>query len=196
MRIAFSLLLLIGFTTFIGCNDDESGETTPGFDRQQMLTDLADNVIIPAYDALDGATTGLNAAIIAFTDNPTEENLTAARTAFKSAWLIWQKSAFWDFGPAFDVSLMGSLNTFPTDFIAVENDIEAGTTPGDDLGSLDKKGFPAIDYLLYGGGSDADVVALYTTDNHAANRKAYLKAITEDIASRVATVAGAWSASG
>src|SRR5690606_37957978 len=51
------------------------------------------------------------------------------------------------------------------------------------------QGFPAIDYLLY---SDANVLAKFTTDANAANRKKYLKDITTLAKQRIEATHNTW----
>lgn len=178
----------------IGCKNDDSGEVTPGFDRSEMLEGLADQVIIPAYSSLNNSSASMNSAVQSFVSDPNQTTLTAARQAFQEAWHTWQRAAFWDFGPAFNVVLMSSVNTFPTSTSDIENHIANGTTNFNTSSGQDEKGFPAIDYLLYGAESDDALVALYTADANAQNRKNYLLAVAEDIADRTKQVFDQWDA--
>ncbi|ELR71599.1 Iron-regulated protein A precursor [Fulvivirga imtechensis AK7] len=194
MKNLFSTITLLAILTAIGCKNDDSGSVTPGFDRQLMLEELADNVIIPAYDTLNKTTTTLDAAMNAFVADPTTTTLSNARTAFEAAYHAWQRASFWDFGPAFDAFLISSLNSFPASKVGIDNNIATGTYDFSTSDAQSQKGFPAIDYLLYGvANTEAGVVDMFTNDANADNRRAYIQAVMEDIVKRVHDVASAWS---
>ncbi|MBL6449226.1 imelysin family protein [Fulvivirga sp. 29W222] len=197
MKQVISVILLINLIAVIGCSDDETGGNTPGFDRKAMLEDLADNVIIPAYDTLNKEVITLDEAVNAFVATPDLSNLNAARNAFQVAYHAWQRSSFWEFGPAFDVLLMSSVNSFPADYISIDNNIVTGSYDFNTISGQDEKGFPAVGYLLYGiSDTDQGIVDMFTVDGDASNRKDYLKAVALDIRTRVSEVATGWSAAG
>ena len=55
LRKHFGLLVVVLF--LVSCGSDDSGDNTKdSFDRKTMLTNIADNVIVPAYDSLSVAT--------------------------------------------------------------------------------------------------------------------------------------------
>lgn len=197
MKRFFSTTILIVLIGLSGCKEDETGEASSGFNRQEMLTDLADKVIIPSYAALNAEVTTLNSALEGFTENPTTEALIEARTKFASAYHAWQHAAFWEFGPAFDVLLKSSVNSFPADKINIENNVASGSYDFNATAGQDEKGFPGIDYLLFGiAENDEDILEKYLDDTNAAKRKAYLLAVSADLKTRVEAVNNGWSESG
>ena len=197
MKKLLSAILLINLIVVTSCSDDETGGSTPGFDRKAMLEDLAGNVIMPAYDTLNKGVVALDEALNTFITTPDVSTLTASRSAFEKAYHAWQRASFWEFGPAFDVLLMSSMNSFPADYISINSNISSGTYDFNTLSGQDEKGLPAVGYLLYGiADTDQGIVDMFTTDTDAANRKDYLKEVAADMRSRVSEVATAWATSG
>lgn len=197
MKYLLVTIVFFGLLLTVSCNDDGSGEATPDFDRQAMLQGLADQVIIPSYDSLNSQVIALQTAMENFVAVPEESNLLVARDAFVEAYHAWQRVSFLEFGPAFDVLLMSSLNSFPADYVNINNNISSGTYDFNTISGRDEKGFPAIDYLLYGvGETNSAIIEKYTTDAEAQNRKDYLMAVGNDIKSRVQQVVTGWSAAG
>ncbi|SFN61551.1 hypothetical protein SAMN04488519_101151 [Algoriphagus ornithinivorans] len=173
---------------------DSTEETKVQIDRKPLLENLADQVIIPGYTQLNTEVTGMNSSITAFLNDPSPATLGNARSAFIKAYVAWQKVEFFDFGPAFDQTLRAQVNTFPTDNFAIDNAIATGNIQLQSLSNNNKKGFPAIDYLLYGDNkSDANIIADFTTNANASTRKEYLKASIEDMQTLVSRVSVAWN---
>ncbi|QYH39655.1 imelysin family protein [Algoriphagus sp. NBT04N3] len=187
-------MLTAGLLVMLFSCVDSTEETKVQIDRKPLLENLADQVIIPAYTQLDTEVTGMNSSITAFLNDPSPATLGNARSTFIKAYVAWQKVEFFDFGPAFDQTLRAQVNTFPTDNFAIDNAIATGNIQLQSLSNNNKKGFPAIDYLLYGDNkSDADIIADFTTNANASTRKEYLRASIEDMQTLVSRVSVAWN---
>lgn len=190
-----SLAALVALGVFTGCSGDE--ESDPGqktdYDRQAMLSHYTDNLIVPAYQVFKTETTELQAAVAAFAANPTAATLTAVRGEYQQAALAWQTVSSFAFGPAEDQMLRSHINIFPTTTSQVESNVSAGSYDLQASANVAAKGLPAIDYLLYGKPNEAELLALYTTDGQAANRKKYLQDISALIKQQAETTVNAWT---
>ncbi|WP_035715973.1 imelysin family protein [Christiangramia echinicola] len=171
--IRISKFLLIATLIFTACsteddgNGDGGGTETDSFDRGAMLANWADNIIIPAFSSFSGSTQQLEDLTVAFTNDPTEENLTALRSGFESSYIDFQAVAMFDIGKAEELSYRRFLNTYPLDAAEVDNKIASGTYNLELPSSFKEQGFPAMDYLLYGiGETKAEVVTKYSSDNY------------------------------
>lgn len=178
-------------------NDDNGGSGTEtciqGFDQKAMLENLADNLIRPAYTDLQSKVNTLDNAGQLFLANPTEGTLADFQAAISAAYLIWQSAAAYEFGPAEEVFLRNSLNNFPVNVGKLENNISNQSWDFDLPDEFDK-GFPALDYLLFGiADSPMEIVAFYKDANDADLRKQYVMALLSDIKTRVDKTAEAWS---
>ncbi len=175
-KINIYLLLLISIGV-ISCSSEDTTTDTVSFDETEFLNNLVDNIIVPRYNNFSTDLDAFVSEIGTFTTTPSTANLTELRAKWKTAYISWQSASAFQFGPDEDNLLNGNMNIFPTNTTKIDNHI---TTGGFDMEivSTDAKGFPAVDYLLYGiGSNDAEIVEKYTTDTHAANRIKYLSDI-------------------
>ncbi|MCC8424301.1 imelysin family protein [Mucilaginibacter sp. UR6-11] len=188
-------LILIQSCSKSGAGDNNNN-TGSSFDRKAMLTNISTNIIIPAYTSYQAAAVSLDAAVVTFNTTPTLANLTALQNAFTATYKQWQSTSVYDFGPAADVNLRVNTNTYPVDVNQINANVSLGTYNPQLLSNLAAKGLPALDYLLFNlGGDNAAVLALFTTDSKAANRKTYLAALSAELKTNATTVLNAWSGS-
>lgn len=193
---SLSLLVLL---VFFSCKKEDDGNPDPcrnDFDQEAMFTNLADNLIIPAYQAIQVDLDKLNISAASFVDNPTESTLAQVQMDFEAAYLSWQRVAPFEFGPAEEVLLRSNLNNFPVNEEEVEQNISSGSYDFNQPDTYDK-GFPALDYLLFGVGDDAAaIIEKYTTHNFANNFQDYLMAVVVDMQTRMASVVTNWATGG
>jgi predicted lipoprotein len=177
-----------------GNDSGNGGGSGSGFDRKGMLANMSNNVIIPAYTAYQTATTNLDAAITAFTTAPDVTKLAAAQAAFKTAYLQWQSTSEFEFGPAGDANLSSGVDTYPTNVAQINTNITSNAYNPDLLANLSAKGLPALDYLLFGLGADNNaILTQYTTDAAAANRKTLLGKLSAELKANAVKVLTAWN---
>ncbi len=200
----FALLLLSGMVLLLGSCDsggDANGEEEPpppeAFDRPAMLANIGNNMVIPAYQALQTAIDALQEATDAFAANPSANTLEAAQQALKAARLAWQDANLFQFGPAESVALRAALNTYPTDADLIENNVASGNYVLGSIANRAAGGFPTLDYLLHGMGSNPEeTLAKYTTDAGAAQRIAYVQDNVDFIKTNTDDTLNDWLASG
>jgi len=185
--------IIIAFCIFafaVGCSssDNNETETTKGYDRTAILTNWADNLIIPAYENYQAKVTTLANAAHSFTISPDETALASLRAAWMDAYIAYQYISIYDFGKAADLYLKQSANTYPTDVAGIEANITAGTYDLNLQAQFSKKGFPAIDYLINGQGTDNETIAYFSGTNAAT----YLNAIASQLKTIAATVTSDW----
>ena len=165
--------------------------------RGDIANNLANNLIIPAYENLKVETDNLAETVTAFTNAPSEATLVAAQTALKNSWLTWQSAAIYMFGPAEEVALRKSLNTYPTDAIQIDANIESGDYILGSLANQAAVGFPALDYLLNGlAENNEGIIEEYMVMERSNSRKQYLTDLAVDVQTRVTTSLNGWLPSG
>lgn len=184
----YCLLLLVLFCT---CEDTASEKVD--FDREAMLVNMADGLIMPAYADFQARVGAMHEAMQAFTDAPAPGSLQQLKSRFTDAWKIWQYVGYFEFGPAMEANLRNNLNVFPADTVQIAQNISAGSYDLKTASNTDAKGFPALDYLLYGVGStEQDVIDFYT-DSQAGNaRIQYLKDLSTEINTLATQVLEGW----
>lgn len=185
-RFILSTLLLIGFSA---CNEESGVNSTLNFDQQAMLTNIGQNIIFPAYNLYKEKTSALREAVNTFSNEPNEANLTSAQEALKEAYIAWQGVTFYEFGPAEDEAFRMKNNAFPTDTTKIKNSISTNSWDLTSFTSVDQKGLPALDYLLFKENALAD----FTTAENAATRLQYLKAVTNTLHALALHVYNQWN---
>ena len=197
MKKIHSVLTLVALVGFMSCTSDSSDDTGQGqtdqFDREAMLVNWADNIIIPSYEAFDAEAKALKAAADAFVATPDANTLNDLRTAWESAYFSFQNVEMFDIGKAEEVRFSYRLNTYPTNAAEITSSIESGNYDLALPSMVDAQGFPALDYLLFElGDSDSEVLDFYTTDANAENYKTYLSDLTASMADLTTTILADW----
>ncbi len=170
-------------------------DTTPDIDSKELRTNMGEEIILPSYKNFQSSLTPLKAAVDSFAQNSDSEHLKAVKTAFESAYITWQKASFYQFGPAEDALLRQHINNFPANTTNIDDNILLENV---DLtyGNYTSKGFPALDYLLYGVATDEEgVLFYYQEDAEREKRLAYLQAIVVDMQNKIAGVINTWETS-
>jgi len=190
--IAASTFLMIQSCKKSGDSGTSTGSTS--FDRQGMLTNISTNIILPAYTSFQADAASLDAAVIAFNATPNSTNLKALQLAFKTTYQQWQSTSVFELGPTATATLRVNVNTYPTSISQINSNITAGTYDPQILANLSAKGLPALDYLLFGTGTDNNAILLqYTSDSKAANRKIYLAALSSELKTEATAVLTGWN---
>lgn len=200
-QIGFAGILFGMLWACSGGGTDTPSPTNPtnqaDSDRKAMLTNIADNIIVPAYANFKTKLDAMTAKSDAFTAKPGKASLADFRQAWVDAYTEWQKVELFDVGPAEQYTLRNFFNIYPANTTGIEEYITAGSGSFDVPLSYPKQGFPALDYLINGLGSTDDaIVARYTTAADAAKRIAYLKRLTTQMNSVFTTVYTQWTTGG
>jgi predicted lipoprotein len=141
-----ALLVALCATSFVGCKDPEpQGDN---FDREALLINWADNIIIPSYEGYLSKVEGLQLSIQEFGLETSEENLEILKTALFETYNEWQKVQAFEFGPASNRALLETTNTYPTDTVAIVEAVGSDTWMPGTPATLDNIGLPALDYLV------------------------------------------------
>lgn len=188
-------LLSLTILIFWSCTDiGPSGPSADDFDREAILVNWADNIIIPALTNFAELTEELNSAANTFSDTPTPQNLNDLREQWLEAYKAWQHVSMFEMGIAMELRYRDNLNIYPTDPDEIRENIEEGSY-NLELPSLnDSQGFPALDYLLYGlADNDAELLTYYTTNEHADAYKTYVTDLTTRIDTLTNTVLDEWT---
>ena len=161
-------------------NIDEDAVLGEAFTRGEMLTNWADHIIIPAFEALADDMDSLSLAANTFTEIPNQENLISLKQSWLNAYLAWQTVAMFDIGMAEEITLRNYMNVYPLDAEEMTTTLLVG---GYDLTSVnrqDEQGFPALDYLLHGlANSEAEIITFYTDEFNGPKYKIFLTDLVE-----------------
>lgn len=193
------LVLLVLISAIAACS--KKGGTEPensgnSADRQTLLINIADNIVIPSYDNFKLKLDALLAKSQAFTNNPTKASLVDLRSSWVGAYLEWQKVELLEFGPAERYVLRSYFNIYPAMENTINTNIASGTANLDLPSNYNAQGFPALDYLINGlGNNDDAILASYNTASDASKRVAYLNKIIAQMSTVFNQVHSEWKGS-
>lgn len=195
MKKYFALLLTL---LFLGCSSgSEKPDPQPvdeGKDRSVMLKSIAERIILPSYDQFKSRLDRMVEKSKAFTAKPDAQNLTEFRAAWATAYIAWERVELFDFGPGEKHTIRNFFNIYPANVNGIATNIADPTSSLEVPGSYATQGFPALDYLINGiGTDDAAILAEYTTARDAAKKLAYINLITARMESLLGKVMGEWN---
>lgn len=195
----FSVVLLALFIAACSSSDDTVVSETPGntsFDRAGMLRNIADNIIVPAYQGLTTNLSTLATARDNFVATPNQVNLETLRSAWLTAYKTWQHVEAFNIGRAEEIQYSFQMNIYPVSTTDVENNI---TNENYDLthpNNNDAVGFPALDYMLHGlGVTDTEILEKYTTNAASDKYKTYLSDLVNQMQLLTQEVLNDWTTS-
>lgn len=186
------VLLMSLFLLSCGGEDDLVNDvSSDGFDREAMLNNWADNIIIPVYTDYETKLQTLKTATTSFTTTQNQTNLDALRMAYLEAYKTWQYVVlFSGIGKAAELNVNHWVNTYPTNAATIETNIANGSTNFSLSSTNTQQGFPALDYLFYGVG--ADDAAILTAYNDA-NYRTYLTTVVDRLIALNTPVLNDWN---
>ncbi len=196
-KILISFIILSCLLIGNSCKDKKDDDIpTPEeeFDRGAMLSNLANNIIVPAYAELKLKTDTFDIARTNFVATPDSANLVVLRNAFGELYKTWQLCSIFEFGQAEVELLRASVNTFPTDTVQINSNIASGSYDLASVANIDAKGLPTIDFLLFKNNISNTVYA-FASGANAANRKTYLTDIGNEVKTKIVNVFNSWNTS-
>jgi predicted lipoprotein len=194
-RTPIALLIVVSTVLFAACRKKDDPDPEPEetvFDKQGMLVNIADNLIIPSFTELRVAFDSLHKNLQDFTNSGSITSLQRTRTHFQDAWFKYQRVSIHGFGPGDDAGVRVNFNVFPADTTKIQKNITAGVYDLSSAANIATKGFPALEYLLYGKGrSDQGISDAFV--NSAARRK-YAQDLSKEMSDLTATMLNTWNA--
>ncbi len=184
------------FLLLLACKKEKSAETedpVSSFDKQAMLVQMADELIIPSYESFKLALDSLVLVYDTFKLQPDVNGLQLVKTNFQKAYLNYQSCSLFEFGPAESVFLRSSCNVFPADTLQITNNINTGVYDLNLVANLDAKGLPALEFLFYGVSSDESKIVNAFLSSSA--RCSYVSHLLSDMSGRINAVLSSWKGS-
>ncbi|KXX68979.1 imelysin family protein [Flammeovirga sp. SJP92] len=188
MKLFKFFITIIPVLVFFSCSE-ENQNIELDFSQTDMLGNYANNIIKPSISDYQTSVTTLDEKVKAFVSNPTEETYDAAGSAFINAYQNWATINAFQYGPALENAFLTSSNTFPTNYTELEADIEAEKLNLGAVTANNKKGLPAVDYLLF----KDDKTTVIEAFKANAFRGEYLNAVVTDLLTKATYVNDAWA---
>ncbi len=165
MKLKSILIVFIISLVYFSCEESDNGPISSfdSYDRQVLLTNLVDNIIIPSYQNFYSELNEFDIAISNFQSASTSNNLEDIRSKFIEAYKLWQHVEMFNIGYAEEIFYGSKMNIYPTNVSRISENINSANSDLDsNPNQFSAQGFPAIDYMLYGiAGSDQEFIELY-----------------------------------
>ncbi len=174
---------------------EKKEEQTPAdtYDKQALLMNMADNLILPCYADFKSSLDSLTHAYDAFKVSGSQSDYQVVKQKFITAYTKYQLISPFEFGPAENVIIRMNLNVFPTDSVQINSNIASGSYTLDAVNNLDAKGFPALDFLFYG--NNKTELSCMNQFNASAAQRQYVSDLLNDMTSKINSVISSWNAS-
>lgn len=194
MKRIFQLLFVSA--VMASCSSNDGSTPSDSYSRTALLTNWADNIIVPSYQNYQQKLADLSVKTEAFTANPDASKLETLRASWLEAYKAYQHVALFKTGKAEELYLKETANTFPTDVQGIEANVASGVYDLSQISQFSKQGFPALDYLLYGiADSDSQIVEVYATSSDADSYRSYLLTVSARLKSTADAVVADWTGS-
>lgn len=190
------LFLFLIVVSIFACNEEEGDQpkvSEDNFDRQAMLVNWADNIIVPAYTSFAEKTTALKLASEAFSTNPNTSNYESLVNNWETAYIEFQKVSMFEIGKAEELRLTNNLNIYPSNTDGIIDNIMNGGYNLELPSQIAMQGFPALDYLLFGVSDTDDVLNFYQNNEDADKYLDYLNVLTTRINELATVVLDDWN---
>ncbi len=181
---------LLSFILFISANCKKKNEdpiVPDTFNKSDLLSNVANNIIIPQYIDFQTALNQLSTDYANFISNQTAGNLTTVQNQLVTTYISWQNAQTFEVGPAMDLGLRASIGAFPTDTAKVTANVQSGSY---NLGTIDNAsavGLSAIEFMLFRYNEMS-----YFSDN---NYQQYGTAVIQKMKNEINQVVSSWQGS-
>ena len=174
-------------------NSNTNNSPTPtSFDREAMLVFWADSIIIPAQQKFQTDLFSLSNSISDFSTNSSQVSLDLVRENWFNAYKSWQHIEMFNIGKAEEINFGVRMNVYPADTERVEANILSSDSDIENPNDYAAQGFPAIDYLLHGiGTNDSEILEKYTSEN--SKYLAYLLILSNKMTELTDSVISDWN---
>ena len=185
--IVTSLILL---TITLSCDNNESIEIGPTYDRATLLNNWYNQHINVGLSGFKNKIEMVGEMTDLLNNEKTLSSLTKLREEHLTAWKSWQKIEMFNIGKAEEIYYSSKMNIYPVNTARVESNVSSGSYDLSNANDFAAQGFPALDYLLYGiGSTDEEILEKYTNDNKYLD---YLEAVTDEMISSTEKVVNDW----
>tara|TARA_B100001121_G_scaffold11718_1_gene9909 strand:+ start:770 stop:1876 length:1107 start_codon:yes stop_codon:yes gene_type:complete len=185
------LSFLILLTVSLSCDNNESIEVGPTYDRESLLENWYNQHINIGLSDFKNKVEMVGEMVDLLNNEKTLSSLTKLREEHLKAWKAWQKIEMFNIGKAEEIYYKEKMNIYPVNTARIEANVLSGSYDlANDANNYAAQGFPTLDYLLYGiGSTDEEILSKYTADNIYLN---YLKAVSDEMTNNTEKVVNDW----
>lgn len=186
-----TLVIILSLIYGCGGEGEIQNNYNDGFDRFELLTNLTDNIIIPAYANFQLEILELENAKENFISNINQTSLDLLREKWLDAYLAWQHVEMFDINKAEEIDYRRKMNAYPCNVTRINLNISSQEYDFNNSNYYSSQGFPALDYML--NGIQQDILEAYTGLNGTQNLD-YLSNLINQIVVNTEDIINEWNA--
>lgn len=192
-------MCFVGLVIACSSSDDSNGgSNNDNFDRSGLLSNYADNIIVPAITNFQLKVSELSIARDNFLNTTNQSNLDLLSDAWLDAYKAWQFVGMYNIGAAetFTSNLNGFrvyYNVYPVSTSLIENAAAGNSYSLDADAYFAAQGFPALDFLIHGiADGDSTPLDKFTSNSNSQGFIDFLNAVNTQITTRTQLVLNDW----
>ena len=162
--------LIFSFIFLFSCSEDNSTPaSSDNYDRKELLSNLVNNIIIPAHQNFNNELQLFESTVNSFDDDRSISNLEMIQDQFIVAYRAWQYIEMFNIGYAEEIYYASKMNIYPANTTRILENIYSDNVDLDENSNqFSAQGFPAIDYLLFGvAENNIQILDIYSIDNNS-----------------------------
>ena len=187
--ITFFILSII-----FSCSDDSSSSSSDGYNRQALLSNIVNNIIIPAHNNFKNELDIFKSNVEVFDNNRDITNLQQLQNQFVEAYKAWQHIEMFNIGYAEEIFYASKMNIYPANISRISDNINAANIDLDsNSNQYSAQGFPAVDYLLFGLAEDnQSILNIYLSSGQDNLTMNYLNILSNKMVENTDSVIDYW----
>ena len=191
LKILISISILSIFIISCSSSSDDEQSTIPEFDRSAVLSNYADNIIVPRLNNFKSSVDYLKESGDAFIDSPDITTYTELHNSWLEAYINWQYVEMFNIGKAEEIMFFSKTNTYPVNEGRIQENINNEKTDLSNPNDWSCQGLPGLDYMIHGiANSENQIINQYI--QNPLNGK-YLKVVLDELNNNTDLVLNDWS---
>ena len=190
----YSLFLILIVLFSCSDNNDNDGNSSDNYNRQALLSNITNNIILPAHTSFDASLGNFSSNASAFNQDRNITNLINVQESFIDAYKMWQHIEMFNIGLAEEIYFMQKMNIYPANVTRIQNNLNSDNFDLDNNpNEYASQGFPAVDYLLFGIAETNQLILDFYIENQENNiYMNYLTLLVDKMVSNSDTVLEYW----
>ena len=175
-------------------SDDSNSSSSDNYDRQALLSNIVNNIIIPAHNNFKNELDLFKSNVEVFDNNRDITNLQQLQNQFVEAYKAWQHIEMFNIGYAEEIFYASKMNIYPANISRISDNINAANIDLDsNSNQYSAQGFPAIDYLLFGLAEDnQSILNIYLSSGQDNLTMNYLNILSDKMVENTDLVIDYW----
>ena len=191
LKILISISILSIFIISCSSSSDDEQSTIPEFDRSAVLSNYADNIIVPRLNNFKSSVDYLKESGDAFLDSPDITTYTELHNSWLEAYINWQYVEMFNIGKAEEIMFFSKTNTYPVNEGRIQENINNEKTDLSNPNDWSCQGLPGLDYMIHGiANSENQIINQYI--QNPLNGK-YLKVVLDELNNNTDLVLNDWN---